>query len=634
MRVNKQWLFAAIIGGLLLWPNAVIAKTLNVPSTEYPTIRSAIDAAGDGDKVFVDDGTYTEIGLTWTGKHITVKSQKGPDNCIIDCEHNGTAFSFCATGQDATDIIEGFTIINGNAYEGGGIYCFNSSPTINNCILKDNTALFFGGGICCYNSSPAITNCVIGGEENGNYAGWAGGGIACFSTSALTITDCQIIGNEANDNAGGGIYCSEDSSLTISNCKIEANHALGESYPSYGGGIYVGYNQSIPTIITNCTIAGNSATAGAGLFCENSSSIITNCTIISNNNTGGVVTEGGGIYGYYSSLIIKNSILWDNYSAEYPQIFLELSSLEISYSDIEGGQDGIHSGWLSTVEWEAGNINEDPLFVDTENADYHLTEVSPCRDAGTNEGAPEDDIDGQKRPFKKIVDIGSDEYRPSQTNSKVNDVNFSLNEGIFEDDVEAINEADLPNTGKPEVPFPFGFFSFGVIDIDVGATIIVTLTLPENVPTDAQYWKYGPTPDNPTDHWYQFPFGSNDGDNIIMLTLTDGGEGDYDLAANGEIIDPGGIGMEVTDANGNGGNGGGGGCFIATACYGTPMAEEVKVLTRFRDECLLTNPVGQIFVNSYYKASPPLAGFISERPILKDIASKMLKPLIWLAKNL
>ncbi len=62
------------------------------------------------------------------------------------------------------------------------------------------------------------------------------------------------------------------------------------------------------------------------------------------------------------------------------------------------------------------------------------------------------------------------------------------------------------------------------------------------MPISAEYWKYGKTLDNQTDHWYQFPFGSNDGDNIITLTLTDGGDGDSDLEANGEIMDPGGIG--------------------------------------------------------------------------------------------
>ncbi|MBU0478728.1 hypothetical protein KKC91_09200 [bacterium] len=87
------------------------------------------------------------------------------------------------------------------------------------------------------------------------------------------------------------------------------------------------------------------------------------------------------------------------------------------------------------------------------------------------------------------------------------------------------------------------------------------------------------------------------------------------------------------DDSGSSGGGGKSGCFIATACYGTPMAYEVRVLSRFRDECLLTNPVGKIFVNTYYKISPPIADFIRQHPLLKNTTRKFLKPLIWMAKE-
>ena len=62
-----------------------------------------------------------------------------------------------------------------------------------------------------------------------------------------------------------------------------------------------------------------------------------------------------------------------------------------------------------------------------------------------------------------------------------------------------------------------------------------------------------------------------------------------------------------------------GGCFIATAAYGTPMAEEIEILREFRDEYLLTNPVGKGLVDFYYKVSPPIAEFITEHPSLKPI---------------
>jgi hypothetical protein len=72
-------------------------------------------------------------------------------------------------------------------------------------------------------------------------------------------------------------------------------------------------------------------------------------------------------------------------------------------------------------------------------------------------------------------------------------------------------------------------------------------------------------------------------------------------------------------------------CFIATAAYGTPMAEEIQVLREFRDEYMLTNPVGQALVDFYYRASPPIARFITQHPGLKPLVRAGLVPVVALS---
>jgi hypothetical protein len=69
-------------------------------------------------------------------------------------------------------------------------------------------------------------------------------------------------------------------------------------------------------------------------------------------------------------------------------------------------------------------------------------------------------------------------------------------------------------------------------------------------------------------------------------------------------------------------------CFIATAAYGTPMAEEIQILREFRDEYLLTNALGQALVDVYYRVSPPIAQFITEYPSLKPIVRAGLVPAV------
>ena len=70
------------------------------------------------------------------------------------------------------------------------------------------------------------------------------------------------------------------------------------------------------------------------------------------------------------------------------------------------------------------------------------------------------------------------------------------------------------------------------------------------------------------------------------------------------------------------------GCFIATAAYGTPMAQEIEILRGFRDEYLLTNPIGQALVDIYYKISPPIAEFITQHPSLKPMVRTGLVPAV------
>jgi hypothetical protein len=113
--------------------------------------------------------------------------------------------------------------------------------------------------------------------------------------------------------------------------------------------------------------------------------------------------------------------------------------------------------------------------------------------------------------------------------------------GQFED-VGAVAVESLPEEGKPHhVMFPHGLFSFRIGGLSPGQSVTVRIVLPSDVPTDTEYWKFGPTPDDTTPHWYQLiPLGDNDGDNVLEITLIDGGLGDDDLTADGVIIDQGG----------------------------------------------------------------------------------------------
>jgi len=136
------------------------------------------------------------------------------------------------------------------------------------------------------------------------------------------------------------------------------------------------------------------------------------------------------MHNYYGSPTVTNCILWGNTaSSSGNEIALENSStIAVYYCDVQGGQAGIYDDLSSnTINWETGNIDEDPLFVDpngtdgiigTEDDNLRLSPGSPCIDAGDNAvvDANSTDLDGNFRILdgdddgEAIVDMGAYEF--------------------------------------------------------------------------------------------------------------------------------------------------------------------------------------------------------------------------------
>lgn len=76
-----------------------------------------------------------------------------------------------------------------------------------------------------------------------------------------------------------------------------------------------------------------------------------------------------------------------------------------------------------------------------------------------------------------------------------------------------------------------------------------------------------------------------------------------------------------------------GGCFIATAAYGSPLAEDVTILRAYRDEVLRGSNLGRRCISAYYYLSPPFARIIEKQDILRFLVRHLLAPAVIAARK-
>ena len=171
MRLSKLYP-ALIILALSFNASFLCANIINVPG-DHPNIQAAIAASSTGDTILVQPATYNEH-INFNGKAITVGSlflTTADENYISSTIINGSGTGSCVkfnSSETATSVLSGFTITNGYAYYGAGIYCYSASPTLSYLNIENNNGhqgdSYGGGLVCMENSTTSCSNLIFTGR--------------------------------------------------------------------------------------------------------------------------------------------------------------------------------------------------------------------------------------------------------------------------------------------------------------------------------------------------------------------------------------------------------------------------------------------------------------------------------------
>jgi len=276
---------------------------------------------------------------------------------------------------------------------GSTIWMQSSNPILSNLSVNNNN----GNGFYLSYSSPALTNVVISKNINGG----DGAGMGLFYSDP--ILNYVTISENTGERGAMWLFGSNPELLHVI---IAENHS-----DDIGGGLFLCLSN--PTL-TNVTINNNIAPDGSGMYSYYYSFPILNHVTISGNTSMDIEGNGASMYSENeSNPNINNSIIWGNHPID---LYDEYNDIVIKYSNIGGGWEG------------EGNIDQDPMFTDSENDDYTLHEGSPCIDTGTAD-INGDGINEIFDYYGTAPDMGAFEYTPTIS---IGDLNQDFYINIFD----------------------------------------------------------------------------------------------------------------------------------------------------------------------------------------------------------
>ena len=285
-----------VLAGLTgLAGTAGAGNVLRVP-LDHATIGAALAAASPGDEIraSASGSPYVENIQLAPGVNLiggfddtyTISNPTGNETVVSAAVAQTVIGIGAEIGSDVT--LAGFTIRGGVTASGGGIFCATgSSPTITDCVIRDNVVTVSGAGIQIANgAAPRIVRCIF----EHNVAALRGGGINVVAGADGTViefcTFTQCSTATSGQPAGGGAAIATASGIRFERNVVRENHS-GRN----GGGMMVNSGASVRA--WGNQFLANSATFDGGAIYSIGGDGEHFRTTVEHNLAGG---SGGGVY--------------------------------------------------------------------------------------------------------------------------------------------------------------------------------------------------------------------------------------------------------------------------------------------------------------------------------------------------
>ncbi len=345
--LTKNNLITVLFNDVYVSPTGSDTTGYGTNTNPFATIQNSLNFVTNGGTIHLQSGTYKTNGVPITVTENVTFMGENPNTTIINATTSSRIF---LVSSGVTLTIANLTLANATSATGGAIYSSNSSNILNvtNCNFIGNNA---NNGAAIYNMGTiTLNNCSFTNNTGSS------SGVGLYNTGRATVNNCIFTGNKVN--AYGTIY--NTGNLTVTSSSFINNTV------SSGGALYNTGNSTV----TGCSIINNTASTGSAIYNSGSTSNLTvNFSSFTNNHafsSGTIYRSSGAVNAEYN--------WWGSNNSPSTQVYGTVDYTNWLYMTQTINPINIPNGGIGTVTVSFNNACNGTNVTSIDPSNGHITD--------------------------------------------------------------------------------------------------------------------------------------------------------------------------------------------------------------------------------------------------------------------